>query len=1350
MLWHYRERKNGQETRIGSRNRKTGMSYRKRICVFVCLLALGTCHSNGGCGEAARKLTLMVYMCGSNLESYGGVYGSASEDIMEMVHAEINTQQVSVLVMTGGSDVPEQSSFFSSSSARIIEIGKGAFRRIWESPEPVNFGTPETLRDFIRFGIENRPAEEYALIFWNHGGGPLEGVCWDENHRNQDGEMDHLTMSEFTSAIKQANIPGKFRWIGFDACLMASLEVAGNLTDYAEYMIASQETEPSFGWNYHFLQGIENDKNGAETGKRIIEAYFEGNENSYEKLTLSCIDLSYVPDVIKAMDDVFLALSQRMDNSQYLLLSGLRMSTASFGKSIRVSASSPTGYDLIDFRDMLLKLEQTEATENLLRLLDLAVVYNQSNEEGAYGLTVYHPYANTRGYQRKWQEEYEHLEFSPGYQAYVKAFGDILTGTALFKWLDLIPAAMPPENGRYPFEMQLTAEQAENMVSAQLLILRDLNSDELGENCVLTAACPAVLGPDHILRAEWDGKILYAETETNRFPISPFLSDDGKTLRVPCLYTQGTGGREGSRSDVVGYELDANDSSEYPTIKRTLVEDDATDTMTSRIAFSEDQYDMLYFWNMDQLLPTPEADQTLPPFVDWPENLNHIEAVSIPLPASWRFHSLEADPGQAYHAVFCITDSQQKSICSMPAAVPNPTIERWNPMSVSFHSDQISADLFVNAHTFIENPYLDLYWKIQNAGNHELTVSIQDLLINDHRMIGYAGSVKIAPGQSSVRSFKIAPYNLAFLERLDTLSGIMAVSDENDQRQEIPFQYDFSSCSLATFDRGDQILAEGEFDGLQMKLLNIEPYQSGGWEMDLYLENNRQDDFPRTRMMFNGVFLGTRVESVPAGKTRIIRIRESNAQGTAGKVVADGEKTSVLITVEEGILQALGMSELNEIIFAPDLSAMNSNMAAYSLVLKEPYALGTLSPKPADYFYSQMYLYPPTDLGVPREEKLPLLADSNAVQVKLRRAAALADNILAELQITNLSENWLEIQMERSVNGGEKFGGRIDTLPPKSTEICLVRLGVPDVSDQPVEKLDFCVSFNPLYDSRKTTILNSVSIYPPTGLFVNQEGGMWLNGESFTGSADYQEVDLFDWKRETDMGETAPVEKDLWLPDELAAIRTVLEIEPDSLKMDEVESYTVTVGKTTWDGFWQVFTFQYCNPTDSDRLKIPLPGFYVTICEHPEIALLTSLQQDDKNILRGDVRSQIILWPGGNEIHLDWMLEYDKKAGRVTVEPEEGVNNDFNLADLSGMTFYDYQIILDQDEDGRLPHLRDAEPRTDLDWFFNLPEILLEGKPVQLALRPITPDDQCAILISIQTRDGQQYSLPLIPYPLPQ
>ncbi|MCR4875970.1 MAG: hypothetical protein K5922_02220, partial [Clostridiales bacterium] len=376
---------------------------RRMLWIVISMMAAFVLPSAGGyAGEVAgKKLTLMIYMCGSNLESS---YGSASLDIQEMLGAELNSRELNVLVMTGGSDVPEDAGFFSRSAAEIYEIGPGRIRRVWQSEEPLNMGRQDTLERLLQFGVTNRPAERYALILWDHGGGPLEGVCWDETH-----EMDHLSLKEVTGALKSILKEDRLSWIGFDACLMGSLEVAGQLAPFAEYMIASQETEPASGWNYSFLRELHLDSDGAQTGRRIVDAYFEGQEQSREILTLACIDLHAAEEAITALDPVFVPLERRLGKEEFKELSGLRMSSVGFGKADPTVLES--GYDLVDARDLVSRMEQTEASENLLRLLDRAVVYSRASEEGACGLSLYHPYVNKTGYTDKWKDEYQAFSF---------------------------------------------------------------------------------------------------------------------------------------------------------------------------------------------------------------------------------------------------------------------------------------------------------------------------------------------------------------------------------------------------------------------------------------------------------------------------------------------------------------------------------------------------------------------------------------------------------------------------------------------------------------------------------------------------------------------------------------------------------------------------------------------------------------------------------------------------------------------------------------------------------------------------------------------------------------------------
>ena len=103
---------------------------------------------------------------------------------------------------------------------------------------------PATLADFIRYCKETFPADRYALIMWDHGGGSLAGYGYDELY----GAKGAMTLDKFCDALNKAGC--RFDFIGFDACLMATVETAVAAEPYADYLIASEETEPGVGWYY--------------------------------------------------------------------------------------------------------------------------------------------------------------------------------------------------------------------------------------------------------------------------------------------------------------------------------------------------------------------------------------------------------------------------------------------------------------------------------------------------------------------------------------------------------------------------------------------------------------------------------------------------------------------------------------------------------------------------------------------------------------------------------------------------------------------------------------------------------------------------------------------------------------------------------------------------------------------------------------------------------------------------------------------------------------------------------------------------------------------------------------------
>ena len=156
-------------------------------------------------------------------------------------------------------------------------------------------GDPQTIVDFVTWSVTNYPAEHYALILWDHGGG-IDGVCWDEDNGD-----DNINIFELRNALNTiyTDLGIKLDILGFDACLMGMIEIAYQVRDYVDYVVFSEEVIYEYGWPYsEILEDLVNnpDMSPAEFAKVIVDRYVESYNNgsngiSYDA-TMSAINIS--------------------------------------------------------------------------------------------------------------------------------------------------------------------------------------------------------------------------------------------------------------------------------------------------------------------------------------------------------------------------------------------------------------------------------------------------------------------------------------------------------------------------------------------------------------------------------------------------------------------------------------------------------------------------------------------------------------------------------------------------------------------------------------------------------------------------------------------------------------------------------------------------------------------------------------------------------------------------------------------------------------------------------------------------------------------------------------------------
>ncbi len=330
-------------------------------------------------GEGRDTATIMVYMCGTDLESRSSM---GTYDLQEMLNARFG-DEINLLVYTGGCK-GWRNSAVSSSINQIWQIRGGKMVCLRDNLGSVSMTDPDTLSGYIRWCAANYPASRYELILWDHGGGSVSGYGYDEKFASS-GSMD---LSGLDTALRDGGV--KFDFIGFDACLMATVETALTMAPYADYLIASEETEPGVGWYYtDWLTALGENPSmpTIQIGQRIVDSFVEtcAQKCRGQSTTLSVVDLAELETTLpEALSDFSQSTVQLLQGKQFQTVATARSGAREFARSSKIDQ-----VDLVHLSQNLGTKEGKALTEILLS----AVKYNRTSSDmtNAYGLSIYFP-----------------------------------------------------------------------------------------------------------------------------------------------------------------------------------------------------------------------------------------------------------------------------------------------------------------------------------------------------------------------------------------------------------------------------------------------------------------------------------------------------------------------------------------------------------------------------------------------------------------------------------------------------------------------------------------------------------------------------------------------------------------------------------------------------------------------------------------------------------------------------------------------------------------------------------------------------------------------------------------------
>ena len=342
--------------------------------------------------EGAPTWAIYIYMCGSDLESYQ----SSATDNLEQIRKTYSRLPDNVkYVIEAGGTTEWQNMYLDENYLNILTMSnKGT--NILGTAELTNMSDPDTLEAFLTYALQAHPADRTMLIVWDHGGGIVNGACADENYDTNC--MPVIGMRDaIASALKTAG-RDKLDIMSYDCCLMATAEVAEIMSDIADYLLASEETIPGYGYDYATLTNrfIENPAiTPEELGKFVCNDYYNyyTEMNPEGGVTLSFTDLSKISAVTAATEEFGNELLKNLyANPDYFTdVAVAAGATENYGSNNRTTGF----YDLLDLGNFAENMAYScPSAEKLIAAIDDCVIARIGGEykNDNHGLSVYYSY----------------------------------------------------------------------------------------------------------------------------------------------------------------------------------------------------------------------------------------------------------------------------------------------------------------------------------------------------------------------------------------------------------------------------------------------------------------------------------------------------------------------------------------------------------------------------------------------------------------------------------------------------------------------------------------------------------------------------------------------------------------------------------------------------------------------------------------------------------------------------------------------------------------------------------------------------------------------------------------------
>jgi len=375
--------------------------------------------------EKPNLWTIMLYMAGDNdLDNFG------ISDLREIRRIGSNEQVQVIAELDRSGPTRLTKRYWLKNDAVSPTLKNDVVQELEESDS----GSPEQLTAFIRWGMEEFPAQHYFVILWSHGAGaydediyyttearlrprvanrglfgslaplkhvadvPVDGNPLLKNMRfiaPDDGARTFIDNVELKTALQ--NVGRKIEVLGMDACLMSAIEVCFQLQECAEVIVSSEAQEPLEGWPYEALvRELTNNPNmspqqvAAAAVDEFVKLYADYENSS---TTLAACDASKCVKLIEPLSnlvDCFLANIHDSEVVDSILLTRYLVQSDDVIEAV----------DLFDFCNLLMKKSRNKGIVECCRRFvqefeeSGIIIKKQPLTGGAehwHGLSIYFP-----------------------------------------------------------------------------------------------------------------------------------------------------------------------------------------------------------------------------------------------------------------------------------------------------------------------------------------------------------------------------------------------------------------------------------------------------------------------------------------------------------------------------------------------------------------------------------------------------------------------------------------------------------------------------------------------------------------------------------------------------------------------------------------------------------------------------------------------------------------------------------------------------------------------------------------------------------------------------------------------